>query len=117
MVVVALGRVEGIWGAWQGGLARPQYMIGVYTDPDVVGGLRYIHESNGWDPTTATVSITRDFYGGGEETLTKTFTEWTRAINPGGEFADDAETAEDAPAPAKPVEKQKPKDLFDEFDD
>jgi ABC-type transport system substrate-binding protein len=88
---VALGRIEAIWGAWQGEFARPHYMIGVYTDPDVVGGLQYIHESNGWDPTTETLAITYDFYGNGEETITRTFTEWTRAMNPGGDFATDME--------------------------
>jgi oligopeptide transport system substrate-binding protein len=86
---VALGRLEMIRGAWGGEFFRPFYMIGVYTDPDIVGGLMYIHESNGWDPTTDYLEVTTDF-GDGVETRAKTFTEWYRAINPGGQYAVDA---------------------------
>ena len=79
---VAAGRVEMIRGAWGGAAFYPFSTIGVYTNPDSVGGKDKIHESNGWDPTVETLELTYDFNGDGkEETIKNTFTNWTLEMN------------------------------------
>ena len=84
------GKKEMIRGAWGGAAFYPFNMIGSYTNPAYAGT---IHESCGWDPTTETLSITYDFDGDGtEETLTKTFEQWTLELNDNTVYgkADDA---------------------------
>ncbi|MCL2406355.1 MAG: ABC transporter substrate-binding protein [Defluviitaleaceae bacterium] len=88
---VAEGRVAMIRGAWQSEWARPWFMIGVYVNPDIFGGdLVSIHTSNGWDPTTETLTISNAQLGFSQGYTTKTYQDWHRAIN-GGMFdrADD----------------------------
>ncbi|MDI9521156.1 MAG: ABC transporter substrate-binding protein [Bacillota bacterium] len=89
---VATGKIEMIRGAWGGAAFFPFRTIQVYTDPDEMGGLEKIHESNGWNPTVETLTIKYDFNGDGvEEEVTKTFQEWTKSMNGAGEFAGDGE--------------------------
>lgn len=74
---VANGKIEMIRGAWGGAAFFPFKTIGVYVDPDQVGGLNKIHESNGWNPTTEELTINYDFNGDGTpEDETHTLTEW-----------------------------------------
>ena len=78
------GKYEAIMGGWQGSAFYPFSTIGVYTNPEAVGGINNIHESNGWDPTKETLTIKADFNEDGtEEEETKTFTEWQIAISYG----------------------------------
>ena len=87
---VANGKIEMIRGAWGGAAFAPFRTIQVYTDPDPMGGLNKIHESNGWDPTKNTVTITADFNQDGKPVeLTKTFQEWTKSMAPGGDYGAD----------------------------
>ncbi len=73
------GKKEMIRGAWGGAAFYPFNMIGSYTNPAYAGT---IHESCGWDPTTEKLDITYDFDGDGtEETLSKTFEQWTLDLN------------------------------------
>ncbi len=84
------GKKEMIRGAWGGAAFYPFNMIGSYTNPAYAGT---IHESCGWDPTTDTLDITYDFDGDGtEDTLTKTFEQWTLDLNDHSVYgsADDA---------------------------
>lgn len=91
---VALGRIECILGAWGGAYFYPFSTIRVYTEPDYMGGIEKIHESNGWDPTKEKLTITYDFNGDGtEEELTKTFQDWAKSINGAGEYANDNQVA------------------------
>lgn len=87
---VANGKQEMIRGAWGGAAFYPFKLIGSYTNPAYAGT---IHESCGWDPTTDKLDITFDFDGDGtEETLTKTFEQWTLELNDNTVYgsADDA---------------------------
>lgn len=84
---VAAGRYEMIRGAWGGAAFYPFSSIRTYTEPDYMGGLSKIHESNGWDPSTETLDVTFDFDGDGEaETITDTFQNWAKSINGGGAY-------------------------------
>lgn len=81
---VASGKVEMIRGAWGGAAFYPFSTIRVYCEPDYMGGLAKIHESNGWDPTTEKLEITYDFDGDGTaEVVTNTFQNWAKSINDG----------------------------------
>jgi oligopeptide transport system substrate-binding protein len=92
---VAHGRIEGIQGAWQGEWARPFFMIGVYTNPDVFGGnIDAIHESNGFDPTVETLAISIETLGNlprralpfvQGDYVVLTYQQWHQTINSGGE--------------------------------
>lgn len=78
---IANGKIEMIRGAWGGAYFYPYRTIGVYVDPDQVGGLNKIHESNGWNPTTEELTIVWDFNEDGEdEEVTKTLTEWYKIL-------------------------------------
>lgn len=82
----AAGEVEMIRGAWGGAAFYPFNLLRCYTDAEYAGT---IHESCGWDPTTATVDITYDFNGDGTaETLTDTYYNWSMSIAPGGTYTD-----------------------------
>ncbi len=84
---VAAGRYEMIRGAWGGAIFYPFSSIRTYTEPDYMGGVDKIHESNGWDPTKATLDVTYDFDGDGTaETVTDTFQNWAKSINGGGKY-------------------------------
>ncbi|MGI6690137.1 MAG: ABC transporter substrate-binding protein [Christensenellales bacterium] len=87
---VAAGKVEMIRGAWGGAAFYPFSTIRVYCEPDYMGGMEKIHESNGWDPTKETLKITYDFNKDGtEEELEKTLQDWAKAMNGTGEYAAD----------------------------
>ncbi|MCE5236499.1 MAG: ABC transporter substrate-binding protein [Clostridiaceae bacterium] len=81
---VASGKVEMIRGAWGGAAFYPFSTIRVYCEPDYMGGLAKIHESNGWDPTKEKLTITYDFnHDGTAETVEQTFQYWAKSINDG----------------------------------
>lgn len=85
---VANGKIEMIRGAWGGAAFYPFSTIRVYTEPDYMGGLSKIHESNGWDPTKETVTIKYDFDGDGTpEEKTETFQYWAKSLNGDGAYA------------------------------
>ena len=91
---VANGKIEAILGAWGGAAFYPFSTIGVYVNPESVGGLDSIHESNGWNPTTEKLTITYDFDGDGEEEeQTRTFTQWHQSIVGDGDYAGDIDTS------------------------
>ena len=91
---VVNGSVEMIRGAWGGAAFYPFSTVRVYTEPDYMGGLEAIHESNGWDPTKETLDITYDFDGDGTaETVTDTFQNWAKSINGSGAYATDPKAA------------------------
>ncbi len=84
---VANGRYEMIRGAWGGAAFYPFSSIRTYTEPDYMGGVSKIHESNGWDPTKETLDVTFDFdQDGTAETVTDTFQNWAKSINGGGQY-------------------------------
>ena len=81
---VAEGRQEMIRGAWGGAAFYPFSTIRCYTEPDYMGGLNAIHESNGWDPTKESLTLTYDFNGDGTpEEVTHMLDEWAISINGG----------------------------------
>lgn len=85
---VANGRIEMIRGAWGGAAFYPFSNIRLYTEPDYMGGLNKIHESNGWNPTVEKMSVTYDFDGDGTaETKEDTFQNWAISINTGEYYA------------------------------
>lgn len=91
---VVNGTVEMIRGAWGGAAFYPYSTIRCYTEPDYMGGLAAIHESNGWNPTIETLDITYDFDGDGTaETVTDTFQNWAKSVNGGGAYANDPAAA------------------------
>lgn len=91
---VVNGQVEMIRGAWGGAAFYPFSTVRVYTEPDYMGGLEKIHESNGWNPSKEEVAITYDFDGDGTaETVSDTFQNWAKSINGGGAYATDPKAA------------------------
>ncbi|MBQ9699852.1 MAG: hypothetical protein IJV71_04445 [Lachnospiraceae bacterium] len=81
----ASGEAEMIKSARGGYVYDPFTLIRCYTDASYVG---VVHESCGWDPTEEKVTITYDFDGDGtEDTVAKTYLDWTRDIQPGGTYA------------------------------
>ena len=79
---VAQGKVEMIRGAWGGAAFYPFQMMLCYCEPEYMGGVEKIHESNGWDPTKEKLTITYDFDGDGTaEDKTDTFQNWSKLIN------------------------------------
>lgn len=90
---VALGKVEMIRGAWGGAAFYPFSAIRCYCSAIYLGDLTAIHESNGWNPTVETLTISYDFNGDGtDETLTKTFEAWSESINDASQYANDPDT-------------------------
>lgn len=84
---VAAGKIEMIRGAWGGAAFYPFNAMRCYTDATYAGT---IHESCGWDPTTATIDITYDFDKDGKaETVTDTYYNWSINIAAGGKYAND----------------------------
>lgn len=84
---VADGEIEMIKSAWGGDMLDPFTLIRCYTDEAYVG---VIQESCGWDPTLEKVTITYDFDGDGtEDTVAKTFAQWTADIQDDGVYAGD----------------------------
>ena len=83
------GRLEARNAAWGGSIFTPIGLMGVYTNAVNMGGINNINESAGWDPTTATLTMTFDWDGTGETTRTKTFQDWHMAISGVGEFVGD----------------------------
>lgn len=84
---VAAGKIEMIRGAWGGAAFYPFNAMRCYTDADYAGT---IHESCGWDPTTATIEITYDFNKDGKaETVKDTYYNWSVGIAAGGKYAND----------------------------
>ncbi|MCH5278810.1 MAG: hypothetical protein J1E60_03380 [Christensenellaceae bacterium] len=81
---VATGKIEMIRGAWGGAAFYPFSTIRVYCNPGYMGGLEEIHESGGWDPSTDTLTIPIN----GED-VTRTFEEWSDAINDPKQYAND----------------------------
>lgn len=91
---VAAGKVEMIRGAWGGAAFYPFSTIRVYCEPDYMGGVEMIHESNGWNPSVEKVEITYDFDGDGTpETKEDTFQNWAKSINGAGEYVSDPEAS------------------------
>ena len=84
---VANGKIEMIRGAWGGAAFYPFSSIRCYTEPDYMGGIQKIHESCGWDPTMVECTITADFYGEGNVTMTKSLQNWAKLLN--GNITDD----------------------------
>ena len=81
---VAEGRQEMIRGAWGGAAFYPFSTIRCYTEPAYMGSLSAIHESNGWDPTKESLTLTYDFNGDGvAEEVTHKLDEWAISINGG----------------------------------
>ncbi len=85
---VAQGKNMAIWGAWGGAYFYPFSSIQVYTNPDHVGGPKKIHESNGWDATKEMLTIKVKKADGSEYEDTRSFCDWSKAINGDGDFAD-----------------------------
>lgn len=84
---VANGKIEMIRGAWGGAAFYPFSSIRTYTEPENMGGVNKIHESNGWDPTVELLDVTFDFdKDGTAETLSDTFQNWAKSINGGGKY-------------------------------
>ena len=84
---VAAGKIEMIRGAWGGAAFYPFNAMRCYTDAEYAGT---IHESCGWDPTTATIEITYDFdKDGTAETVKDTYYNWSQAIAAGGKLSGD----------------------------
>lgn len=84
---VAAGKIEMIRGAWGGAAFYPFNAMRCYTDAEYAGT---IHESCGWDPTTATIEITYDFNKDGKaETVKDTYFNWSVGIAAGGKYAND----------------------------
>lgn len=87
---VASGKVEMIRGAWGGAAFYPFSIIRVYCEPDYMGGMAKIHESNGWDPTKEMLTIKYDFDKNGEaEEVTDTLQNWAKGINDVEKYASD----------------------------
>lgn len=73
------GNIEMIKGAWGGTVNSPFITIGMYTVSEYAG---IVHESCGFDPSTATLTVSYDFNGDGEvENVKKSYREWTLAMN------------------------------------
>lgn len=84
---LAQGNIEMIMSAWGSNDTDPFKQISCYTDPGYTGG--YVHEQCGWNPTEEKLAITYDFDGDGtEETVEKTYQQWTRDINSHKVYAD-----------------------------
>lgn len=88
---VAAGKNMAIHGAWGGAAFYPFSTIRVYTNPEYMGGLNKIHESNGWNPSVETLEMTINRADGTTVTETRTFEDWSNQINGKGEYAADAE--------------------------
>ncbi len=86
---VAAGKNMAIHGAWGGAAFYPFSTIRVYTNPAYMGGLDKIHESNGWNPSEATLEMTIVKADGTTVTETRTFEEWSNTINGDGEYTKD----------------------------
>lgn len=82
---VASGQIEMIKSAWGGDVYDPFTLIRCYTDEDYAG---VVQESCGWNPAAEKVTITYDFDGDGkEDTVAKTFLQWSKSIQKDGEYA------------------------------
>ena len=79
------GEVEAAIGAWEASFEDVFSAVRLYTDSDYAG---QINEICGFDPSLETISVTAEFDGIAETTVEKTYTEWSRAINRGGEYYD-----------------------------
>ena len=79
---VEAGETEAALGAWEIPYNDVFSAIRCYTDSDYADP---INEICGFDPASATVAVAADF-GSGFETVMKSYTEWSRAINRGGEY-------------------------------
>lgn len=86
---VAHGKNMAIHGAWGGAAFYPFSIIRVYCNPEYMGGLDKIHESNGWNPGEATLEMTINRADGTTVTETRTFADWSDQINGNGEYAED----------------------------
>lgn len=84
---VATGKNMAIRGAWGGAAFYPYSSIRVYTNPTYMGGLAKINESNGWNPSKEKLTIKIDKVDGTTYEDTRTFEEWSSALNGDGEFA------------------------------
>lgn len=83
----AQGEIEMIRSAWGSEDTDPFKQIGCYTDPGYTGG--YVQEQCGWNPAEEKLAVTYDFDGDGtEETVEKTYQQWTRDINSHKAYAD-----------------------------
>lgn len=83
---VAIGKNMAIRGAWGGAPFYPFSVIRLYTNPEFMGGLNKIHESNGWDPTKEKITISIDMVDGSTHRETMSFADWSTAVNPGGKY-------------------------------
>ncbi len=77
------GEVEAAIGAWEASFEDVFSAVRLYTDSDYAG---QINEICGFNPALETISVTAKFDGITETTIEKTYTEWSRAINRGGEY-------------------------------
>lgn len=77
---VASGALEMGYGAWGGAAFDPYGLMQCYCDP----GFNTIQEGCGFDPEQKLLTLLCD-----GEPITRTYTEWCRAILPEGEFASD----------------------------
>ncbi len=77
------GEIEAAIGAWQSPFDDVFSAVRLYTDNDYAAP---INETRGFDPSAETVVVTAKFDGNTETTLEKSYTEWSRSINRGGEY-------------------------------
>lgn len=87
---VAAGKNMAIAGAWGGAAFYPFSTVRVYTNPTYMGGLDKIHESNGWDPSTALLKLSIKKADGTVIEEERTFEDWSNQINGSGLYVDDA---------------------------
>lgn len=77
---IALGRIMAMYGSWGGAAFYPFIIIQPYTNPNFMGGLEKINESNGWNPSEEELTI-KVFNENNEEVEeTHTLQQWAQII-------------------------------------